>query len=513
MVVSNLKTVPFTDELVRRQALSEYLRFVKIMYKAKYGKAFVVRDHHIKIAEALWNVLTGKCKRLIINIAPRYGKTELAVKMFIAFGLAINAAAKFIHLSYSDNLALDNSDAVNDYIKHEAYTRLFPHVKLGRKDSKGMWSTTEDGGVYATSTAGQVTGFGAGGRDQSQEDEDAILETFIRTLDKGGKHAANPATFPGIPDDLLHAFKTFYGAIIIDDPIKPEDAESEQIRTKINTRFDNTIRSRVNSKETPIIIIMQRTHPDDLTGHVMKTEPGQWVQVSIPACDEETQQVLDPTLHTYADFMKMKKRDPITYYRQYQQKDKTREGLLYRRFDTYKNIPPGASPVRALCDPKDKGTDYLADVFYRVIYIKGKPTYAYVVDLVYTQNPPEETEIEVARKVKHWRVQKHITEANNGGRYFSRNVKDMCARYKHHATEFIEYTQRKNKETRITTQAANVNNFFRFPEGWEDEHYEAYKSLEYFLAAGKNLHDDLQDALTAIYEREVIFSEDGVTQS
>jgi predicted phage terminase large subunit-like protein len=254
-------------------------------------------------------------------------------------------------------------------------------------------------------------------------------------------------------------------------------------------------------------------HPDDLTGHVMKTEPGQWVQVSIPACNESTHEVLDESLHTFADFMKMKKRDPITYYRQYQQKDKTREGLLYRPFATYNTLPIGLGRVRALCDPKDKGTDYLADVFYRLQYIKGKPAYAFVVDIVYTQNPPEETEVEVARKVKHWRVEKHVTEANNGGRYFSRNLKDKCVQLNHRATEFVEYTQRKNKETRILTQAANVNNFFIFPANWQDEHYQAYKSMEYFLATGKNLHDDLQDALTAIYEREVVYSEAGVTQT
>src|SRR5690349_15703307 len=97
-------------ELSKRNCKESLLFFTKYFYKKRFDKEFIVNDHHHIICEALEKVLRGEITRLIINIAPRYGKTELAVKNFIAHGLALNPAAKFIHLTYAAKLALDNSE-------------------------------------------------------------------------------------------------------------------------------------------------------------------------------------------------------------------------------------------------------------------------------------------------------------------------------------------------------------------------------------------------------------------
>src|SRR5690606_22064823 len=142
--------------------------------------------------KALERVVKGDCKRLIINLPPRFGKTELAVKSFIAWGMALNPQSKFIHLSYSDSLALDNSEEVKDLIMSAEYQQMFHEVVI-KKDSKAKnkWYTTEGGGVLARSSAGQVTGFGAGSVDSDEE-----LERELTELEK-----------------MLE----FSGAIIIDD--------------------------------------------------------------------------------------------------------------------------------------------------------------------------------------------------------------------------------------------------------------------------------------------------------
>ena len=58
--------------------------------------------------------------------------------------------------------------------------------------------------------------------------------------------------------------------IILDDPLKPDDALSETRRTSVNEWYDNTLLTRLNSKENGVIIIvMQRLHQDDLVGHVI----------------------------------------------------------------------------------------------------------------------------------------------------------------------------------------------------------------------------------------------------
>jgi len=497
------ETKDIAIEVMRRRCLSQFLDFVRVIYKAKFGRDFNVLQHHLRIAEAMFKVFTGQTKRLIINVAPRYGKTELAVKMFISLGLAFNAAAKFIHLSYSDNLALDNSEFIKDYIASEAYQKLFPHVKIKKgSDSKQKWVTTDGGGVYATSTAGQVTGFGAGQTEQVRiTAEDAEMQAFLDTLDFDiqEQRSVHQKLWNGAPEWLQLIYKNFFGAIIIDDPIKPEEAESEKVRTNINQRFDTTIRSRVNSKLTPIIIIMQRLHPDDLAGYLIRKEPGEWDVVSIPTLDTKTKEVLDPSKHTYEDLMVMKKRDPITYERQYQQNPSPREGLLYTAFETYVNMPPGALRARAYTDPADLGEDYLVQIIYKLYNNRG-----YIVDIIYTQERAEESEIMMAKALTRHKVEWVKIESNNGGRHLGRFTKIHANKLGNLFTKFEYYNQTKEKMARILNAAAEVNNFFLFPKDWEFMWPDAYRSLTGFAARGKNEFDDLEDVLTKIVEDEVI---------
>ena len=113
--------------------LSGTLNYTRYFFKQKTGRSFVVNSHHIAICNALDDVLSGRTNKLIINIAPRYSKTELAVKNFISMGLALNPSSKFIHLSYSDDLAHDNSEEIRDIVKSDSYQKLFPYVTI-KKD-------------------------------------------------------------------------------------------------------------------------------------------------------------------------------------------------------------------------------------------------------------------------------------------------------------------------------------------------------------------------------------------
>jgi hypothetical protein len=73
--------------------------------------------------------------------------------------------------------------------------------------------------------------------------------------------------------------------IIIDDPLKADDALSDSRRRSVNEWYDNTLRSRLNNQETgAIIIVMQRLHADDLVAHVQQNET--WDVLSFPAIAE-----------------------------------------------------------------------------------------------------------------------------------------------------------------------------------------------------------------------------------
>jgi predicted phage terminase large subunit-like protein len=467
-------------KVARIKCLKGLLFFTRYFFKKRFNRKFVIGEHHELICEALERVYRGEITRLIINIAPRYGKTEVAVKNFIANGLALNPAAKFIHLSYSDTLALDNSEEVKDMVQESWYRELFPEVEI-KKDSKAKkkWYTTKGGGVYATSSNGQVTGFGAGKVDEEeegQEEDPAEMDEFFADWEQ----------------------KTgFGGAIIIDDPVKPEDAHSDLRREKVNARFDSTIRNRVNSRNTAIIIIMQRLHPQDLCGYVLENEPDEWEVLSLPSIKADGK-ALWPFKHTLAELNKLWRLNAGVFESQHLQNPKPLEGLLYKSLREYKSIPPGNWQINAVCDTADTGDDYLCCIVYVVT-----PAAFYVLDVYYTQEGMETTEGEAALIFSKHIVAKAKIESNNGGRGFARNVERICrTNLANRRTAFEWYHQKDNKEVRIFTRAAEVQNMVFFPHGWEVMWPAFNRAITGYLAKGKNKHDDGPDALTMIIEAE-----------
>jgi len=469
----------------------------RYLFKKSQNRKFVIGDHHQQICNVLECVLRCELTKVMINIAPRYGKTELAVKNFVAHALALNSSASFIHLSYSDDLALDNSEAIRDMVESEAYQQMFPHVQIKQdSDAKKKWYTTDGGGVYARAAGGQVTGFGAGKVDDEEKKDE---EEFLAELD-------------GMLADL-NIKSGFNGALIIDDPIKPDDADSDTRRERINQRFNSTIRNRVNSRNTPIIIIMQRLHENDLCGFIMsqeeytydleeaKADKNKWYVLSIPVIKTDTEgneYALWPFKHELAELKKMEVDFPIIFGRQYMMDPKPKEGYLYGLFKTY---TPGFLPFttkrmkKAHVDTADTGEDYLCSIAYDEL-----DTGIFVTDVIYTQEKMEVTEIKVAQQLAREEVQRGLFESNNGGRGFARNVERELRLIGNTKTKIEWFHQGDNKDVRIYTKSADVMNMIHFPVGWETLWPKFYKSLKNYKAAGGNAHDDAEDCLTGITE-------------
>ena len=460
-----MQTTPGTNDLRRAWAIQDTLHFTRYFFREQQKKRFIVGDHHKAVCEALDKVLAGECRRLIINIAPRYGKTEIAVKNFIAEGLAINPEARFIHLSYSSALAMDNSVAIKDIINSEAFRELFTaRIKYG-SDTKNRWDTEQGGGVYATSTLGQITGFGAGAVD-----------------------------IPGEP------YK-FAGAIVIDDPIKPEDALSDVVRERVNRRFETTIRNRVNSRNTPIIIIMQRLHERDLCGYLTDIEPDEWTVVSLPCVyegEDGKPKTLWPFKHSLAELDKIRMANSFVYETQYLQNPKPLEGLMYEHFRTYQTIPIEAHmpTKKAYIDTADTGEDFLCAICYDE-FESG----CYVTDVLFTDKSMEYTEPETARMLVRNGTQEVIVEANNGGRGFRRNVEKYVRTMGNWTMAFEDFTQTENKRVRIFSHSAEVMHMVAFPDGWQTMFPQYYAAMSSYRKEGVNEHDDAPDATTGIVER------------
>ena len=287
------------DEAIRSALLTDFGYFVRFFFRAQYNKSFMLEPYHAKLFDALSRVANGETTRLVINIPPRYAKTEIAVKMFVAWCLANSPAAKFIHLSYSDDLALDNSSAIRDLVKSEKFQQYFPLALRADSDSKKKWFSSAGGGMYATAAGGAITGFGAGGMGRTR-------------------------TGTGSPADA------FAGCIILDDPLKPDDAFSDTMRDRINRRFNNTIASRTNSPETPIIVIMQRLHENDMTGYLLGGGSGEkWDHLCLPAITE-TGDALWPEKHSIEILRQMEQADPYTFSGQYMQRPSPLSGGILK---------------------------------------------------------------------------------------------------------------------------------------------------------------------------------------
>jgi predicted phage terminase large subunit-like protein len=263
-------------------------------------------EHHKTICDALMRVYRGECNRLIINIPPRYSKTELAVVNFIAWALGKSPDSEFLHVSYSGDLSKNNSGHVQQVMQHEAYREVFPGAVLA-SDAKHHWKTTADGVMYTAGVGGTLTGFGA------------------------GKERAE-----------------FGGAIVIDDPHKADEARSDTIRGNVIEWFRNTLESRKNSRNTPVILIMQRLHEEDLAGWLLNGGNGEtWEHICLPALRDDGS-ALWPEKHTVEDLRRMERASPYTFAGQMQQRPAPAEGGIFKpaMLQVVDAAPAGAKWVR-----------------------------------------------------------------------------------------------------------------------------------------------------------------------
>lgn len=275
--------------------------FTRWMFRERRGYQWTQARHHALICDALERVFNGETKRLIINIPPRYSKTEIAVVNFIAWAMGRVPDSEFIHASYSATLAVNNSVQIRNLVQHEEYRAIFPKVEL-ESESSSHWKTTVGGVMYATGAGGTITGFGAG----KQRDG-------------------------------------FGGCIIIDDPHKADEARSAVRRQNIIDWFQNTVESRKNSEDTPIILIMQRLHEKDLAGWLLEGGNGEeWEHLCLPAIQDDGT-ALWTEKHDIETLRRMEQAAPYVFAGQYLQRPAPPDGGTFKpdNLQFVKALPAG----------------------------------------------------------------------------------------------------------------------------------------------------------------------------
>jgi len=181
----------------------------------------------------------------------------------------------------------------------------------------------------------------------------------------------------------------------------------------------------------------------------------------------------------------------------YQQEPIDLKGKLYTSFMTYSGALPQFKEIRNYTDTADTGDDYLCSINYGVTFANE----AYVLDVLYTKAPMEDTEPATAKMLYNGQVNVARIESNNGGRGFARNVRRILEQeIGSNYTTVKWFTQSTNKDARIYSNSSWVMQHIYYPEDWRNRWREYYDAMNKYQREGKNKHDDAPDATTGIAE-------------
>jgi predicted phage terminase large subunit-like protein len=307
---------------------NDFRAFVEKVFLTLSPAQTFIRSWHVDaIAYQLERVRRGEVKRLIINMPPRSLKSIMASVAFPAFVLGLDPSRRIICASYSGELAKKHSNDFRAVLDSSWYRSIFPGTRVGPfKNNETEIELTARGFRLATSVGGTLTG-------------------------RGGN------------------------IIIVDDPLKPDDAFSETKRLGANQWFTNTLLSRLDDKRTgAIVVVMQRIHMDDMTGF-LTGQSDEWEVLNLPAIADHD--CIVPCWggtphHRKAGEVLSPEREPLNvlealkmmigsdaFYAQYQQMPVPPGGAMIKRhwIVRYKDLPPPSERLLTLqsWDTANKG--------------------------------------------------------------------------------------------------------------------------------------------------------------
>lgn len=295
--------------------------------------------------------------------------------------------------------------------------------------------------------------------------------------------------------------------MIIDDVIKnSEEAYNATVKESHWEWFTNTMLSRLE-EGGKIIIIMTRWASDDLAGRAIehfKDDPLFKAKViTMKAMQDDGSMLCDDVLSRASYESKVRAMGDDIASANYQQVPIDLKGCLYSQILTYDAIPrndrgvPLFTAIKNYTDTADTGSDYLSSITYGVY--NGD---AYILDIVYTQDPMEDTEPAVAKMLFDNGVNIADIESNNGGRGFARNVgRILKNEYKSNKTHINTFHQSGNKIARILSNSTWVMEHIFMSNNWRQRWPEFAQAITTYQREGKNKHDDAPDSLTGVAEK------------
>jgi predicted phage terminase large subunit-like protein len=451
----------------------------KVFTHVDPGAEYLPNWHINLIAEYLKACQNGDIKRLIINIPPRHLKSISVAVAFPAWLLGQNPTEQIMCASYSQELSFKHSMDCRLVVESDWYQLLFPNTKIvSDQNTQRKFVTTQRGFRIATSVGGTATG-------------------------EGGNF------------------------LIVDDPISSQQADSTVMRENANIWFDRTYSSRLNDKKKGcIIVIMQRFHEEDLTGHLLKK--GGWEHLCIPLIAEEdslvekggvrkfrkTGEILHPERMDEAAIAQVKaETGAYAFAGQYQQRPSPEGGGMFRKewIQYYDKIHHDQFVKYMFVDPAYTKT---ADSDYTAIWIigAGEDNNLYVIDIVRDKLNPREKEDLVFDLHRKYNPQVHY-EAGGTQRdadWLKSAMEDRNYRFPIYEAKCPRSLSKRDRIGRLIRYFAEHKIYFPrflYKSDWEGklvDVVDAFVQQEY-LQFPVSKHDDLLDALSRLCDITIAY--------
>ncbi len=436
----------YQNQVTQAKGKESFLDFISHVYPG-----YKVGPHHRKLARIFEEIAEGKKKRVIVNIAPRHGKSEMISYLAPAWFLGKYPHKKVIMASHTADLAVNFGRRVRNLVGSESYRDVFPNVEL-QADSKSAsrWGTNFNGEYFAIGVGGALAGRGA---------------------------------------DLF----------IIDDP--HSEQEAKQGRADVFEPAWEWFQSGPVQRLMPggaIIVVMTRWSKMDLTGKIidhMTREEGadEWEVVEFPAILND--KPLWPEFWNIEELLAKKASMDVRYWQaQYMQEPTSEEGALIKRewWQVWeKDNPPMCEHIIMSLDAAQEKTnrsDYNALLTWGVF--KNEETQNYNIILLNAIKErlefPELKSL-VLNEYKEWQPDTFIVEKKSNGAALYQEMRRM-------GVPISEFTPGKGQDK--ISRVNSVTDLFAAGIVWVPDRRWAYEVVEECNDFPSGTHDDLVDATT-----------------
>ena len=435
-------------------ARDHFIPYMKYMWPA-----FIEGRHHRIMGDAFDRVLSGECKRLIINLGPRHTKSESASIYLPSAFLGKYPEKKVIQTSHTAELAQGFGRKVRNLVATERYHKLYPNTIL-TPDSKaaGRWATSAGGEYFAIGVGGAVAGKGA---DLLIIDDPSSEQEYIQSL--GGDASVFDKTF-------------------------------EWYQTGPRQRLQ---------PGAAIVIVMTRWHMRDLTGRLIRrmTQSGkeQWELIEFPALMPETDKPLWPEYWSYEELAATRDElSPQQWNAQYLQNPTAEEGALVKREWWKKwthSSPPKCDYVIQSWDTAytaKQTSDYSACTTWGVFYLVDEDTGVNKPNIILLDAYRERLEFPALKKkalefYKERQPDAFIVEAKASGLPLIFELRQM-------GIPVSEFTPTRGNDKVVRVNA--VSDLFSAGVVWAPDTRWAEDVIEEFASFPAGDHDDYVDSGT-----------------